>query len=79
MVDGQIRRYPWFLNGHTLGSVYAVCGQGREGSSKGSSTLNACGGCLVAFALFDSKGPKSSTVAPICYPEAHVSYGLCVI
>lgn len=68
-----------FLNGHMLGSVHAVCGQGREGSSKGSFTLNACGGCLVAFASFVSKGPKSSGVAPICHPEAHVSYGLCGI
>lgn len=40
-----------FLDGHTLGSVSAVCGQGREGSSKGSRTLNAHGGCLVWWPL----------------------------
>lgn len=40
-----------FLNGCTLGSVYAVCGQGREDSSKGSCTLYTHEGRLVAFTL----------------------------
>lgn len=60
---------------HWTGCMLCV---GRAGSSKGSCTLNAHGGCLVALALLDSKGHKSPGAAPVLHLEAQVTYGVCV-
>lgn len=69
-----------FLNGHMLGSVYAVCGQGRLFQRQLHPFCPGglpSGLCLVA--LFHSKGHKSSGAVPVLHPEAQVSYSLWVI